>query len=221
MKRTVIMGVLVAGLLLFTPPSRAGQITGSMHDFTKYAWSGGQICVTCHATHKTDLSVTVAPLWSHTNSTATYTLYSSPTMVAGPLGQPGGLSKLCLSCHDGTVALDSFGGATGTTFITGASFQPKSNLGTSLADDHPIGFTYDSTLATNAGDLVDPVTPGIIIGSGTQTRTGTLGSMLLYAGKLECSSCHDVHNTFTADNGVRLVKITMAGSRLCLTCHKK
>jgi predicted CXXCH cytochrome family protein len=221
----IVGGVLATGLLLLAAqPSAAGQITGSKHDFRTSAWGGGQngqICIACHAPHKTDTSVTDAPLWNHKNSTATYTLYSSATMDAGPLGAPGGLSKLCLSCHDGTVALDSFGGATGTTMITGAAYSPKSNLGTTLNDDHPIGFTYDSTLATRDGALADPATPGVVIGSGTQTRTGTLGAMLLYNGKLECSSCHDVHNTFTDDNGAKLMKISMAGSKLCLTCHKK
>ena len=216
-RTAITLGGLVAGVLLFaTQPSLGGQITNSKHDFRTSSWSGGQICVACHAPHNTDVSVTDAPLWNHKNSTVSYTLYSSATMDAGALGQPSGLSKLCLSCHDGTVAVDSFGGATGTTMITG-----KSNLGITLKDDHPIGFTYDSTLATKDGALADPSTSGVVIGAGAQTRTGTLAAMLLYNGKLECSSCHDVHNTFTADAGAKLVKITMAGSQLCLACHKK
>ena len=44
---------------------------------------------------------------------------------------------------------------------------------------------------------------------------------MLYGGKLECSSCHDVHNTFTADGGAMLVKVTQAGSAICLACHDK
>lgn len=223
--RLVLFGVFMAGMLLFAAqPAVAGQITGSKHDFRTLAWGGGtngQICIACHANHKADVSVVDAPLWNHTNSTVTYTLYSSATMDAGPLGQPSGLSKLCLSCHDGTVALDSFGGATGTNFITNPAYSPKSNVGTTLNDDHPIGFVFDATLATKDGALVSPTTSGVTIGSGTQTRTGTLAAMLLYNGKLECSSCHDVHNTFTDDGGAKLVKISLAGSKLCLTCHKK
>ena len=144
--------LLIGALLLFAAqPMWAATITGSQHDFTSKNWSGGRICIACHVAHKSDTSVTDAPLWSHVNSTQTYTLYSSPTMNAGTMSQPSGLSKLCMSCHDGTVAVDSFGGVTGTTTITAVN-----NLGTTLADDHPIGFTYNTALATADGALFDP-----------------------------------------------------------------
>jgi len=43
---------------------------------------------------------------------------------------------------------------------------------------------------------------------------------------VECSSCHDVHNTFAVDKPANkpsnyLLKMTMAGSQLCLACHNK
>ncbi len=208
--------LLIGALLLFAAQSLlAATITGSQHDFTSKNWSGGRICIACHVAHKSDTSVTDAPLWGHANSTQTYTLYSSPTLNAGPLGQPSGLSKLCMSCHDGTVAVDSFGGMTGTTQISAVN-----NIGTSLADDHPIGFTYNSALATADGALFDPSTKAVTIGSGSQTKTGTIATLLLFNGKLECSSCHDVHNTFTVGTS-HLVKLPEAGSQICLACHNK
>jgi predicted CXXCH cytochrome family protein len=208
---------LLAGalLLLAVQPNMAGTITGSAHDFTAKSWSGGRICVACHATHNTNTSVTDAPLWSHALSTATYTLYSSATMNATS-GQPSGLSKLCLSCHDGTVAVDSFGGKTGTTMITAGN-----NVGTALNNDHPIGFTYNTALASADGSLYDPSAKTVTIGSGGQTKTGTIGATMLYNGKLECSSCHDVHNTFTAGSSGNLLKVSDAGSAICLACHNK
>jgi predicted CXXCH cytochrome family protein len=193
---------------------QAGTITGSAHDFTSKAWSGGRICVACHAPHNTDTSVSDAPLWNHKNSTQSYTLYSSPTLNAA-VGQPSGNSKLCLSCHDGTVAVDSFGGATGSTMISSVN-----NLGTSLKDDHPIGFTYDTALATADGSLWDPSSKQVTIGSGSQTKTGSINSVLLYGGKMECASCHDVHNTFTASTS-GLIKVSQNGSAICLACHNK
>jgi predicted CXXCH cytochrome family protein len=203
-----------AALLWAAQPALAGTITGSKHDFTTNAWSGGRICIACHAPHKADTTVRDAPLWSHQNSTQTYTLYNSATMRAA-VGQPNALSKLCMSCHDGTVAVDSFGGTAGTTMIAAAS-----NLGTSLADDHPIGFIYSTALAAADGSLHDPTTKIVTIGSGTQTRTGTIQATILYNNRMECSSCHDVHNTFNAST-THLVKITEAGSALCLACHNK
>jgi hypothetical protein len=60
-----------------------------------------QTCLFCHAPHSAS---TVAPLWNRGNPGSTYTPYSSSTSVARP-GQPTGASLLCLSCHDGTIAL--------------------------------------------------------------------------------------------------------------------
>lgn len=206
---------LLAGLcLLLAQAASAGTITGSAHDFSASAWSGGRICVACHAPHKTDTSVASAPLWNHAMTTATYNLYSSATLKA-TVSQPGGNSKLCLSCHDGTVAVDSFGGTTGTTTISSGA-----NIGTDLKKSHPIGFTYDAALATAQGALHNPDTKNVTIGSGSQTKTGTLKSVLLYSGKMECGSCHDVHNTFTVGGaGSGLVKVDQAGSKICLACH--
>ena len=220
MKSIRTASIWLAGVLLLVVAQFgvAGTITGSAHDFTSSAWSGGRICIACHTPHNADTSVTDAPLWNHRNSTATYTLYASATFNAGgTIGQPSGLSKLCLSCHDGTVAVDSFGGTTGSTNITA-----RNNMGTSLSDDHPIGFVYNTALATADGSLHDPTTKSVTIGSGGQTKTGSIASVMLYNNKLECSSCHDVHNTFTVGGaGTGLVKVATAGSAICLACHNK
>ena len=216
LKKLLLRVAAAVGLAAAFGVSQAGTITGSSHDFTSQAWSGGRICVACHTPHKSDTSVIDAPLWNHKLSTATYTLYSSPTLNA-TVSQPGGNSKLCLSCHDGTVAVNSFGGVTGTTMISAAN-----NIGSNLKASHPIGFTYDSALATADGSLFDPATKSVTIGSGAQTRTGTLSAMLLYGGKMECDSCHDVHTTFTVGGaGTGLVKVDAAGSKICLACHNK
>ena len=206
-----------AGLLLAAQLGVAGTLAGSAHDFSTKLWNPGQnVCVTCHTPHFSNTTVSDAPLWNHRLTAATYTLYSSPTLKA-VLGQPGGNSKLCLSCHDGTVAVDSFGTVTGTTNITAAN-----NLGTSLNDDHPIGFVYDTALSTTKGSMFDPATKIVTIGAGAQSLTGTIASVMLYKGKMECSSCHDVHNTFTVGaNGTGMVKMDTAGSKICIACHNK
>lgn len=196
-----LFGALTAGaLLLLGAPPGIAQITGTKHDFKAQTWSGGQICIVCHTPHNA-LS-TLVPLWNHaTTATASFTLYASNTLNATP-GQPGGVSKACLSCHDGTVALANFGGATGgATFVTGSA-----NLGTDLSNDHPFSFTYDGPLASADGGLVTPaglssVVPGIP----------------LYTGKLECASCHNVHSNMNAP----FLRASNSGSALCLKCHIK
>jgi len=227
--RSIVKGLRigVAGLLAVVGTSAwAGSIAGSPHDFSGAGWSGGQFCAACHTPHGGNTSVTDAPLWNHTLSTATYTLYSSGTLNAGALAQPTGVSKLCLSCHDGTVAIDSYGGATGTAGVmTGTEAVGAASQG-SLANDHPIGFVYNTTLATADGALYDPATRTVTVGAGgTRSQTGTVAALMLFNGRLECASCHDVHNTFTAANGTGvgspLLRVSKAGSTICLTCHNK
>jgi predicted CXXCH cytochrome family protein len=210
----IISRAAALALLLAAAAAPAGSIMGSAHDFTRHAWSGGQVCVTCHDSRNANSGVAAAPMWNHALPTRSYTLYSSATMKAS-LGQPGQVSRLCLSCHDGTVAVDSYGGKAGTQYIS-----PVNHLGTVLGDDHPIGFIYDSALAAANGSLFDPALKVVTIGSGAHTQTGVIGELLLYNGQLECTSCHDVHNAFTVGN-TRLLKMDLDRSVICTACHNK
>jgi predicted CXXCH cytochrome family protein len=205
MKR--LFTALITAVLCVSVASRSdADIANSAHDFTGNLWSGGQICNPCHTPHRAVTTVSNAPLWNHAlTSMSNYTLYSSATLNATP-GQPDGISKLCLSCHDGTIAIDSFGGNTGTSFIGG-----NLRIGTDLRGNHPISITYDTALAAEDTALNDP--------SGAASGVGsTIDQDLLFAGKLECASCHDVHNSGGHES---LLRIANEGSRLCLTCHNK
>lgn len=207
-----------AALVLASPLAMAGTIVGTDHDFSTTGWAGGQICIACHTPHNSNTTVTNAPLWNHAVTTATFTLYSSSTLNA-TMAQPAGVSKLCLSCHDGTVAVNSFGGTTGTQMITGGA-----NLTNNLANDHPIGFTYNTALATSDGSLADPSAGSVTIGSGTQTKTGTIAATMLYGGQMECASCHDVHNKDVVEHPLLRDGFTLASGRpsqLCANCHSK
>ena len=199
MKKIIMITVAVlAGVGLSTVSyTHAATITGSKHDLS--ASTGGEICIACHTPHNANTTITDAPLWNHTMTTATYTLYDSPTFNGHvSISQPTGVSKLCLSCHDGTVAPDAFTGHAGVTTIATAG-----NLGTNLKKSHPISFTYDAALATADGELKDP---------------GTLPAGWINNSKFECSSCHDVHNK----TGIaKMLHATNTGSALCLTCHLK
>ena len=179
------------------------DIKGSAHDFSTKSWSAGQLCLICHTPH--DGKTSVVPLWNRTTTTTTFTLYSSPTFNASA-GQPSGASKACLSCHDGTVALDSYGGNTGTTFLAGRTL-----LSNDLSNDHPISFVYDAALAGADGGLRNPATA-------PSGLNGTIQQDLLFDNSMECASCHDVHNSHSQPS--LLVK-SNAGSALCLTCHNK
>ena len=66
----------------------------------------GEVCVYCHTPHGAN-SQTDAPLWNRTINVGTYQVYNAPTTLNLPIDQPGLNSITCLSCHDGTLAIDS------------------------------------------------------------------------------------------------------------------
>jgi predicted CXXCH cytochrome family protein len=191
----------------FVSTIASAGIVGTEHDFKGRAWNtSGEVCVVCHTPHNALNSAVDKPLWDHYETSSVFTLYDSNTFEGfGTIGQPDGHSLMCLSCHDGTVAVDSFGGATGSELLSGADM-----IGTDLSDDHPISFTYDTTLATTDGGLYDPSTQ-------TSGLGGTVDDDMLFGGKVQCSSCHNVHDD-TIDPFLRK---SNAASALCLTCHNK
>ncbi len=167
------------------------------------ASSEQEICIFCHTPHNAE---PMQPLWNRKTSGSVYTPYSSSTIVGSP-GQPTGASMLCLSCHDGTVALGNVASRTSPIDMAGGvtTMPPgRTHLGTDLSDDHPVSFAFTPGLANQRGELVDP-----------STLSGPV--KLDKSGQLQCTSCHDPHNN---DNGKFLVMKNTASS-LCQVCHIK
>jgi len=204
--------LMIFAAAIFLATGLFAQITGTAHDFSGQAWnSSGEICIVCHTPHNADPygdGIVDAPLWNHdADMTTVYTLYSTTTLQAVP-GQPAGVSKLCLSCHDGVIAIDSFGGAAGVAGpITGTAL-----VDTDLSNDHPISFTYNAATPADP-EINDPTTATVPVAG-----TPTIQAYLLDGGSsMECSSCHDVHGTGNSF----LLKVENTGSQLCLACHNK
>ena len=208
MKKLLVILTALAFVLCFSTISFAG-IVGTAHDLSGEGWNTtSEICVVCHTPHNAS-TVTDAPLWNHTVTSATFTPYPDTGTLDATVGQPAGVSLLCLSCHDGTVGIDAFGDNTPVpTMITGDAL-----LGTDLSNDHPISFTYDAALATADGELFDPTTTSSGLGGNIDV------DMLFGAGndQLQCASCHDVHN----DTNNPFLRKANTNSALCLTCHDK
>jgi Doubled CXXCH motif (Paired_CXXCH_1) len=231
----------------------AGKFTGAMGtgtvpDRTIKASTETQVCVFCHTPHEATTGI-VAPLWNRKLSGATYTPYSSSSLEADAAelaAAPGGSSKLCLSCHDGTMAIDKVNvlngikNATITMTGTSAGKMPTANatagftrnLGTDLSNDHPISFTYDSTLAGRDGELRSP--DGTLVGN--RVRGATPPKMPLENSQMQCATCHDPHlRDKTASNGnakfLRMNRFqatqptggafSAASDTICLACHDK
>lgn len=221
--RTIHGYCVAVGLLAFlaTPTAGWAGIANTKHNLSVTgpgavkATSEKQLCIFCHAPHNAAPAV---PLWNHAMSAATYTPYSSMSMAAAAPGQPTGASKLCLSCHDGTVAvggvqhqsLASSGTSTaGVLAGLEALLSGVMSLGSNLRDDHPVSFTYDTALLTKNPELVSPAAlTGKIKPDGT--------------GQVQCSSCHDPHS----DTNPKFLHLGYQdaggfGSPMCLTCHDK
>jgi predicted CXXCH cytochrome family protein len=190
-------------------PLTQAQITGSAHDLSPLD-PDRRLCIFCHTPHGADTSVADAPLWNHMTTNQNYVVYDSPTLDA-VVGQPAGASRLCLSCHDGTVAVDAFGSSPGSFFLGG----PGAIGADGLLNDHPISFQYTDSLSAQDGELHPPSVTSSLLGS-------TIDDDLLFNGSMECSSCHDVHRgpAASAVNDALLV-IPQTGSTLCLVCHNK
>jgi predicted CXXCH cytochrome family protein len=140
-------------------------------------------------------------LWNHAITDQTFEMY---TTSAGNQGtQPEGVSKLCLSCHDGATAIDDYGGNDEYFSNVRIEADRGSNLGTDLRDDHPIGVEYPP--------------PGLTGYNDKDTFTGAKVVTINGVDRVECTSCHDAH-----DNSLGMfLRQTMERSQLCLECHDK
>jgi predicted CXXCH cytochrome family protein len=200
---------LVLGLAALTglAATASGQITGSGHDFSSYAWADGEICKPCHTPHN---AITGLPrLWNHELTVATYQMHGGTGTAADDFDVQ---SRLCLSCHDGTVALDSFGGQSGSSFISVGQ-----NLGTDLTDDHPVGsdaeYPPDPAPSWWAGSFKDASTfPSAMRLKNWVDGNGDTQSVV------SCMTCHNPHNRGNYDY---MLQIDNSASALCLACHIK
>ena len=174
------------------------------------------------------------PLWNHTLTlnSVFYPYQNGPGAPQNPLAPKasqaiangmtvGSSSLLCLSCHDGSVAVNSYGTSTmaGTgSYARGSAFVVGANLigqGGYLGNHHPIGFDYDSVSGT---DLEIRPADVAFLGTAGPVRSHLYGGLTGVA-QMECATCHSVHNT--GNTGETLLWRSDQNSRLCLTCHIK
>jgi len=218
---TVAIALVAAGA------ASAASIVGTAHDMRTYFGSGigitTQVCVYCHTPHM-PAGRTQDPLWNHTLSTqGSYGIYGSSTMNAAPtsmVGTDGSVGSLCMSCHDGTVAVNTLwkapvDGAVGSTrnafgtAVLNASNQIATTsggyVGTDLSNDHPVNFIYDAALIGQDKGL-NPVA-GVV----------AAGMPLFSASSVQCATCHNVHD----NTNIPFLRVNNAASALCLVCHIK
>lgn len=190
-----------------------------------------EVCVFCHTPHSARID---APLWNKNMSSGTYTLYNKafsdvlaqlgggtyPDAESPASGTPHVKTRICLSCHDGTIALGALVnlpyGITSDIPMqgTGADYKMPQTaagyIGLDLRDDHPIAIIHD---AGKDGELKGSVTGNVWLytAAGARTQGGT------GIGYVECTSCHEPHDNqygnFLVDSN--------SGSGVCASCHTK
>ena len=199
-----------------------------------------EICVFCHTPHGSDTSAPV-PLWNKRlptgGSYATYASLGTTTLDASS-AQIGSVSLACLSCHDGTQAMDNIinapgsggyasdgSGANGRNFtwtsndaigggtVASPAGTPIPNLGTDLTNDHPVSIQYAGG-GTQNGAAVD-TDFNAAVSSGTQYWINVTGGT---ASREKSDMILYNRTDATAWTGAT----TLSGTRQyveCATCH--
>ena len=204
----------VFGMLLLAAGPALGQQFGGdqlgSHDLTPSGSSPvkGALtnsCLYCHAPHGGMSQQT--PLWNQQLSTQTYNFYTSTTYkqtsVQPALNSP---SKMCLSCHDGTVA-------PGQTIAygkipTNGTMKTTSVLGNDLKASHPFSLQTP---------LVDTPDVNALL-FGTPPRTAD-PAVRLVNGSVECTTCHEPHFQNTDKTLPLFLVRDSSSSQLCAACH--
>lgn len=198
--KTTNLFKLATTVLFFVSGVAAAGVVDSEHDISLTNTSTTEVCVFCHTPHSA--VVGQQPLWNRALTASTFTVYDSDTLDATP-GQPTGTSKLCLGCHDGTLAIDAVSNPPNSGFTQGTTLlDGVANLGNDLSNDHPISIDYGL-----GGGFVSAVGGAV----GTLPLFGTSND------QVECASCHNVHD----DTNVPFLRVANGNSALCTTCHVK
>ena len=241
----------MAGLaLVVLAPAAYAQTTsviaGGPHDLTAgsalqntNASIAGQTCVFCHTPHG---GINSIPLWNRSNPTgATYQLYESSTSDATTTNGAvaSSVSGACLSCHDGTMAMDVLRNVNGLAFGPAVAFTrqgtAKANygagtagsnnvmsgglpfLGSDLRNDHPVTIVYETARAAKTAEFVTQTG-----GAGAPITVGATNPVPLFGSSpttatIECASCHNPHNNSLGN----FLRKSNSGSAICLSCHIK
>jgi hypothetical protein len=176
--KTSVATAVVLGSALVASTASAGSIQNTRHNLGTATGPNStdgtaEICIFCHTPHGGDNSAPV-PLWnkqlSDPGQFSTYDQLGTSTLDAA-VGPVGSVSLACLTCHDGTQAIDNIinapgsggynatgGGANGLdwtwatdgTLTTQGQFQNSVDvngtniwmIGTDLTNDHPVSMQY-------------------------------------------------------------------------------
>lgn len=154
-----------------------------------------QVCVFCHTPHGANNNISV-PLWNKTNSQTSYNAYTMKGRDSLGTAVTTGNSVACLTCHDGTQAMDAFMNAPGlhvnptdqTGKSAGFEWNGQGGAGTATVAGGDVGDGTGGTIkgALNAARYAGQTETGPVLGTdmsndhpigmtycGKQTTVGT------------------------------------------------
>jgi hypothetical protein len=253
--RNALKVLLVVALAIPTLASAA--ISSTKHNLTSTGPAGGAIftdgadqCMFCHLVH--DASTTKKALWARADPTAA--AFSAGTTVAGTTlpataAALGDGSKQCLSCHDGSVAVNTVASTSTTiwaaTTTTSTRFTAAGNLfklnATSLSymaslnGQHPVGIPYPGSTVGTVSSAAAAAEYSAVKTSGCGPGVATcLNSTIANAGNatklygtvgaysVECGSCHEAHKADVGGNFLNFLRVSKADTNgRCGACHIK
>lgn len=156
------------------PPQNPDGLTNQI--MNPYRNDYGEVCVYCHTPHGANTTIN-APLWNRTNASTSYQVYNllGSQASGNTVNQPGASSLTCLSCHDGTVAIDSIINMPGSGRYS-APQQTGQNDGFLNAQwNNPVdsngGGGPDATAHMNLSGCMACHSPGSLVGAGATDFT--------------------------------------------------
>jgi predicted CXXCH cytochrome family protein len=211
MKRLLSFACVLIAAQSFAQVQPSGDALG-MHNLSissgASVYSQGSLgCTFCHAPHSGIGANT--PLWNQKLSTKSYVPYSSTTNPNQGNTQLtlGVTSSLCLSCHDGTVAVGQ--SAAYGPLPTVGSMNSVDSFGTTLTGSHPFSLVLPMKDA-----------PNLVASLVSQGKTAdATGAVKLVNGNIECTSCHDPHIQNIDKIAQKFLVRDSSNAQMCLACH--
>ncbi len=177
------------------------QVDINPHKFSHDNWVFSERCNPCHIYSEGE---------SPNEANGFLIAYERDSLSAADSTYLSGISKLCFTCHDGTIAGFSH------------SSQYQEVAGNTDGANHPVSVVYEIDSLGNTR-LFNPNTTQSGLG-------GTITEDMLVNGRVECTSCHDAHfsshktscrscPSVKNSDGTGSLWIRNKKSALCLTCH--
>ncbi len=242
---------------LAIPTMATAAISNTKHNLTStntqgnvyFTDAGVDMCRFCHMPH--NANTTQGTLWARPAPTGTG--FTSPTATANGTPLPatnaalGSASQKCLSCHDGSVAMNTtvnkFGTytqvaatisatATGNVTVSGGNVFLASNLAyTNLNGQHPVGIPFAGQVGSSAvtAQYGTATAAGCQAGIPECVSGASAGGAYLKlfansggAFQVECGTCHEPHTENVASANPFFLRVpTSVTNGRCGGCHIK